>query len=181
MSVEVGQKAPDFTLPSDRGDITLSRYEGKTNVVLAFYPGDFSPLCTSEMQCFADDWTKFREAGAEILGISTDPIEKHIQFSKKLGLQFPLLSDRNQEVCKKYGVAGLFGERGCVVDKFLESGPDDVCCGGATAVCDPVVAHVCGVEVERPVVVVVLLNGKAQEICAVDLVDRVDRVLAVFV
>ncbi len=118
MSVEVGQKAPDFTLPRDRGDITLSRYEGKTNVVLAFYPGDFSPLCTSEMQCFADDWTKFREAGAEILGISTDPIEKHIEFSKKLGLQFPLLSDRNQEVCKKYGVSSLFGSKRayCIID-----------------------------------------------------------------
>jgi thioredoxin-dependent peroxiredoxin len=111
MSAEIGQKAPDFTLPSDRGDITLSRYEGKTNVVLAFYPGDFSPVCTSEMQCFADDWTKFRESGAEILGISTDPIEKHIEFSKKLGLQFPLLSDLNKEVSQKYGVAGLFGSK----------------------------------------------------------------------
>jgi thioredoxin-dependent peroxiredoxin len=111
MAVEVGQKAPDFTLPSDRGDITLSRYQGKTNVVLAFYPGDFTPVCTSEMQCFADDWTKFRELGAEILGVSTDPIEKHIEFSKKLGLEFPLLSDRNKEVSQLYGVAGLFGSK----------------------------------------------------------------------
>ncbi len=111
MAVEVGQKAPDFTLPSDRGDITLSAYEGKTNVLLAFYPGDFSPVCTNEMQCFADDWTKFRELGAEILGISTDPIEKHIEFSKKLGLEFPLLSDRDRKVSQLYGVAGLFGSK----------------------------------------------------------------------
>ncbi len=111
MTVEIGQKAPDFTLPSDRGDITLSRYQGKTNVLLAFYPGDFTPVCTSEMQCFADDWTKFRELGAEILGVSTDPIEKHIEFSKKLGLEFPLLSDRNKEVSQLYGVAGLFGSK----------------------------------------------------------------------
>jgi peroxiredoxin len=111
MAVEIGQKAPDFTLPSDRGDITLSRYQGKTNVLLAFYPGDFTPVCTSEMQCFADDWTKFRELGAEILGVSTDPIEKHIEFSKKLGLEFPLLSDRNKEVSLLYGVAGLFGSK----------------------------------------------------------------------
>ncbi|MFN5857400.1 MAG: peroxiredoxin [Pseudanabaenaceae cyanobacterium] len=118
MSVQVGQKAPDFTLPSAQGDITLSRYENKSNVLLAFYPGDFTPVCTSEMQCFADDWTKFRETGAEILGISTDPIEKHIEFSKKLGLQFPLLSDRNQEVSKQYGVAGLFGSKRayCIID-----------------------------------------------------------------
>ncbi|MFN3925917.1 MAG: peroxiredoxin [Pseudanabaenaceae cyanobacterium] len=112
MTAEVGELAPDFTLPSDRGDITLSRYRGKTNVVIAFYPGDFTPVCTSEMQCFADDWTKFRELGAEILGISTDPVEKHIEFSQKLGLQFPLLSDRNKEVSKKYGVADLlFGTK----------------------------------------------------------------------
>ncbi|NJL42337.1 MAG: peroxiredoxin [Pseudanabaena sp. SU_2_4] len=111
MAVEIGQKAPDFTLPSDRGDITLSCYQGKTNVLLAFYPGDFTPVCTSEMQCFADDWTKFRELGAEILGVSTDPIEKHIEFSKKLGLEFPLLSDRNKEVSQLYGVAGLFGSK----------------------------------------------------------------------
>jgi peroxiredoxin len=63
------------------------------------------------MQCFADDWTKFRELGAEILGVSTDPIEKHIEFSKKLGLEFPLLSDRNKQVSQLYGVAGLFGSK----------------------------------------------------------------------
>lgn len=111
MPAEVGQKAPDFTLPSGQGEISLSRYAGKQTVLLAFYPGDFTPVCTNEMQCFADDWTKFRELGAEILGISTDPIEKHIEFSRKLGLQFPLLSDRNQEVSKKYGVSGLFGSK----------------------------------------------------------------------
>jgi peroxiredoxin Q/BCP len=111
MPAEIGEKAPDFTLPSGQGDISLSSYIGKQTVLLAFYPGDFTPVCTNEMQCFADDWTKFRELGAEILGISTDPIEKHIEFSRKLGLQFPLLSDRNQEVSKKYGVASLFGSK----------------------------------------------------------------------
>lgn len=109
MSLEIGKPAPDFTLASDRGDITLSRYLGKTNVLLAFYPADFSPLCTLEMQCFANDWTKFRELGTEILGISTDSVEKHGDFSKKLGLEFPLLSDRNKEVAKKYGVDYLLG------------------------------------------------------------------------
>lgn len=104
MAPEIDKPAPDFTLPSDRGDITLSRYQGKTNVLLAFYPADFSPLCTLEMECFANDWTKFRELGAEILGISTDSVEKHGEFSKKLGLEFPLLSDRQKEVAKKYGV-----------------------------------------------------------------------------
>lgn len=104
MSPVIGKPAPDFTLPSDRGDITLSRYIGKTNVLLAFYPADFSPLCTLEMQCFATDWQKFKELGTEILGISTDAVERHRDFSKKLGLEFPLLSDRQKEVAKKYGV-----------------------------------------------------------------------------
>jgi peroxiredoxin len=107
MAPEIGKLAPDFTLPGDRGDITLSRYRGKTNVLLAFYPADFSPICTLEMECFAKDWTKFRELGTEILGISTDAVEKHADFSKKLGLEFPLLSDRNKEVAKKYGVDDL--------------------------------------------------------------------------
>jgi thioredoxin-dependent peroxiredoxin len=111
MSLEIGKPAPDFTLVSDRGDITLSRYLGKTNVLLAFYPADFSPLCTLEMQCFANDWTKFRELGTEILGISTDSVEKHGDFSKKLGLEFPLLSDRHKEVAKKYGVDYLLGTK----------------------------------------------------------------------
>ncbi|MBD2100568.1 peroxiredoxin [Leptolyngbya sp. FACHB-261] len=109
MAVKVGQKAPDFTLPSDRGEITLSRYEGKTNVLLAFYPGDFTPVCTSEMQCFGTDWRQFRELGTEILGISSDPIEKHQEFTKQLKLEFPLLSDRDQKVSKLYGVAGFLG------------------------------------------------------------------------
>jgi thioredoxin-dependent peroxiredoxin len=107
MSLQIGQLAPDFTLPSDRGDITLSRYQGKTNVLLAFYPADFSPLCTLEMQCFANDWAKFRELGTEILGISADPVDKHANFAKKLGLEFPLLSDRSKEVAKKYGADDL--------------------------------------------------------------------------
>ncbi|MFN3361963.1 MAG: peroxiredoxin [Pseudanabaenaceae cyanobacterium] len=112
MPAEVGQPAPDFTLPSDKGNISLSSYKGKQTVLLAFYPADFTPVCTNEMQCFADDWSKFRELGAEILGISKDPIEKHIEFSRKLGLQFPLLSDQNQEVSKLYGVAdSLFGSK----------------------------------------------------------------------
>jgi len=109
MSIEIGQKAPDFTLPSDRGDITLSRYQGKQNVVLAFYPGDFTPVCSEEMESFERDWSKFRELGAEILGISTDSVAKHVEFSKKLGLEFPLLSDRGREISRKYGVANLFG------------------------------------------------------------------------
>lgn len=109
MTVKVGQPAPDFTLPSEQGEITLSRYQGKTHVLLAFYPGDFTPVCTSEMACFREDWSKFRETGTEILGISPDPLDKHGEFARKLKLEFPLLSDSQQAVSKLYGVSSLLG------------------------------------------------------------------------
>ncbi|MGF1574347.1 MAG: peroxiredoxin [Cyanophyceae cyanobacterium] len=123
MSVEVGSLAPDFTLPSARpsqvseqatgrvesGSITLSAYRGKTNVLLAFYPGDFTPVCTSEMQCFADDWEQFRVLGCEILGISSDPISKHEEFASQLKLPFPLLSDGDKTISKQYGVDSFLG------------------------------------------------------------------------
>lgn len=129
MSVQVGSKAPDFTLPSVRSDqstgrtevgsTTLSAYQGKTNVLLAFYPGDFTPVCTSEMQCFADDWEQFRVLGCEILGISTDPIAKHTDFANKLRLQFPLLSDTQKTVSKLYGVDSFLGTQRAyfIIDK----------------------------------------------------------------
>lgn len=111
MAVTVGKPAPDFTLPSDRGPITLSAYRGKTNVLLAFYPGDFTPVCTSEMRCFAQDWSEFRGLGCEILGISTDPVDKHREFARQLMLAFPLLSDSDRRVSRLYGVDSVLGTR----------------------------------------------------------------------
>ncbi|MEM6448386.1 MAG: peroxiredoxin family protein [Cyanobacteria bacterium J06642_2] len=111
MGVTLGKLAPDFTLPGDRGSITLSAYRGKTNVLLAFYPGDFTPVCTSEMQCFAQDWKEFRGLGCEILGISADPIDKHREFARQLRLEFPLLSDRDRRVSRLYGVDSVLGTR----------------------------------------------------------------------
>ncbi len=119
MALAIGQPAPDFTLPSDRGEISLSAYRGKTNVLLAFYPADFSPLCTNEMMCFAQDWSEFRELGCEILGISTDSVDKHQDFSKRLQLAFPLLSDTNKTVVRQYGVDSVLGTRRAyfIIDK----------------------------------------------------------------
>ncbi len=118
MSVNVGSVAPDFTLPSvggvnrkERSEITLSAYRGKTHVLLAFYPADFSPVCTTEMQSFAKDWTEFRTLGCEILGISSDPVETHQAFAEKLRLEFPLLSDVDKSVSRLYGVDSLLGTR----------------------------------------------------------------------
>lgn len=101
--VNVGVKAPDFSLPDQDGKETkLSSFLGK-NVVLAFYPFDFSPVCTIEFGCFQDDLNELNNLNAQVLGISVDSKYCHKEFANKLGLKFPLLSDLNKEVCKLYG------------------------------------------------------------------------------
>lgn len=118
MSVAIGSPAPDFTLPCVGGlsperesTITLSAYRGKTYVLLAFYPGDFTPVCTSEMKGFVADWGEFRTLGCEVLGISPDPIERHRDFAKQLRIEFPLLSDSDKTVSRLYGVDSVLGPR----------------------------------------------------------------------
>ena len=133
--VEIGQEAPDFTLVDQDGkDVKLSDFRGK-NVILAFYPFDFSPVCTVEFGCFQDDLSRLNELNAQVLGISVDSKYSHKEFATKLGLNFPLLSDFNREVCKLYGTLRNegFSERayfiidkeGIVRFKYLMSTPDD--------------------------------------------------------
>lgn len=101
---DIGQTAPDFTLPADNGeDITLSALRGKT-VILYFYPKDDTPGCTTESCEFRDALPAFENLDAVIIGISKCSIKKHIKFKEKYGLNFPLLSDENDNVCKDYGV-----------------------------------------------------------------------------
>ena len=101
--IEVGQKAPDFTLVNQDGnEVKLSEFSGK-NVILAFYPFDFSPVCTVEFGCFKQDLSTLNGLNAQVLGISVDSKYSHKEFAKKLGLNFSLLSDFNREVCKTYG------------------------------------------------------------------------------
>ncbi len=118
--VEVGQEAPDFTLVNQDGkEIRLSDFRGK-NVILAFYPFDFSPVCTVEFGCFEQDLSKLNNLNAQVLGISIDSKYAHKEFAIKLGLNFPLLSDFNREVCKLYGTLRKegFSERAYfVIDK----------------------------------------------------------------
>ena len=100
---EVEQQAPDFTLvDQDENERKLSDFRGK-NVVLAFYPFDFSPVCTVEFGCFNDDLSKLNDLNVQVLGISVDSKYSHKEFSQKLGLNFPLLSDFNKDVCRLYG------------------------------------------------------------------------------
>src|SRR3989344_4068 len=101
--ISVGDKAPDFTLADQDGkERKLSEFRDK-NVVLAFYPFDFSPVCTVEFGCFEDDLPKLNDLNAQVLGISVDSKYSHKEFAQKLGLNFPLLSDFGKEVCSLYG------------------------------------------------------------------------------
>jgi peroxiredoxin Q/BCP len=94
MKINVGDKAPDFTLPSQMGDnVTLSEYFDKKNVVLYFYPKDETRGCTREACEFRDSYDVFTSLGAEVLGVSSDTLESHKSFATHHGLPFLLLSD----------------------------------------------------------------------------------------
>jgi peroxiredoxin Q/BCP len=104
MSVEVGSKAPDFTLPADGGGkVSLKALKGKT-VVLYFYPKDDTSGCTAEACAFRDSLPDFSKLKAEVIGVSRDSVASHDKFKKKYRLPFPLASDEDGKVCQAYGV-----------------------------------------------------------------------------
>lgn len=108
--VRVGHLAPDFALPDASGRIVrLSDLLARGPVVVFFYPGDFSPICTRQTCAFSTALGAFREAGATIVGISGDGPRRHTAFARALGLDFPLLSDADGEVRAAYGVARILG------------------------------------------------------------------------
>ena len=110
MAVQVGDKAPDFTLPSQMGDnVTLSEYLGKKNVVLYFYPKDETPGCTREACTFRDSYEELTNLGAEVLGVSAQSVESHKSFATHHGLPFLLLSDTDNKVRHLYGVPSSLG------------------------------------------------------------------------
>ena len=108
--LQVGDKAPDFTLLKANGEpVSLSDFRGRADVVLFFYPKDNSPACTAEACSFRDRYDVFRDAGAEVIGISADPAESHERFASRFRLPFLLLSDEGGLVRQRYGVAKTFG------------------------------------------------------------------------
>lgn len=108
--VGVGSRAPSFTLSSQRGEeVSLEGLLGRGPVVLYFYPRDDTPGCTKEACAFRDDWGRFEEFGAEVVGISSDPVESHRRFAEKHSLPFVLLSDKGRRVRRLYGVPATFG------------------------------------------------------------------------
>ncbi|HVN47228.1 MAG TPA: peroxiredoxin [Bacteroidota bacterium] len=103
MSVKVGDKAPDFSLfDSERKEQTLQKFAGK-NVVLVFYPGAFTSVCTKELCTFRDSLARFNQLNAQVLGVSVDAPFANAAFASQNQLQFPLLSDYNRIVSKFYG------------------------------------------------------------------------------
>ena len=103
MSVEDGQKAPDFTGATDGGGkLKLSELRGKP-VVLYFYPKDDTPGCTAEACGFRDQLPDFGKLKALVIGISKDSVARHDKFKKKYELNFPLVSDEDGKICEKYG------------------------------------------------------------------------------
>ena len=102
--LEVGTKAPDFTLPDQNGDLhSLLEYRGK-KVILYFYPKDNTPGCTKQACGFAERYPQFIEKGAVVLGISKDSVASHKKFEEKYGLPFTLLSDPELKVIQAYDV-----------------------------------------------------------------------------
>ncbi len=104
MALQVGDKAPDFELAGTGGtNVRLSDYSGKKNVVLYFYPRDFTPVCTKETCGFQNLYETLRSQDTEIIGISVDPVDSHEKFAKKYRVAFPLLSDPNRTIAALYG------------------------------------------------------------------------------
>ena len=105
MAVNVGAKAPDFTLPNqDREQVTLSEQLKKGPVVLAFFPAAFSGVCTKEMCTFRDSMAELNKASGTVLGVSVDTFFSLKAWADQQGLKFPLLSDFNKDVIRKYDV-----------------------------------------------------------------------------
>jgi len=104
MAIAVGQPAPEFTLKDqNENDVKLADFRGK-NVVIVFYPADFSPTCTDEHACVVNDMKGFERLNAQVLGLSVDSLWSHKAFAEKMGIRYPLLAD--------------FNPRGAVADKF---------------------------------------------------------------
>jgi len=124
MSIAVGQAAPDFMLLNqDRKEVKLSDYAGKKNVVLVWYPLDWSPTCTNEHACIVNEMKPFEALDAEVLGVSVDSVWSHKAYADKMGIKYSLLADFHPRgaMSEKYGVyladKGITGRAIAIVNK----------------------------------------------------------------
>lgn len=119
--MKTGDKAPQFVLPDANGENwSLADHSGKT-VVLLFYPGDNTPVCTAQLCSVRDNWADYVETGAEVVGISTDSVDSHRSFSSKYDLTLRLLADEDAAVAKLYDATSWLPGRSAravvVIDK----------------------------------------------------------------
>jgi peroxiredoxin Q/BCP len=130
LALKEGDRAPDFSAPTNGGGhASLSEFRGK-NVILYFYPKDDTPGCTKEACAFRDEFAAFKKKGAVVLGVSIDSPKAHDKFVEKYTLPFPLLSDADKKIVEAYGV---WGEKSFMGRKYLGTyrvtfliGPDGV-------------------------------------------------------
>ncbi len=103
--IKVGDEAPDFTMKDqDQNDVTLSSFRGNKNVVLAFYPLDWSPVCEGENKCLTDDFPSFESDNSVLFGVSCDSFFSHKAWADALDLKHKLLADMSRSVSKSYGL-----------------------------------------------------------------------------
>jgi peroxiredoxin Q/BCP len=112
--LKVGDKAPDFRGPNQRGEeIGLNDFAGK-KLILYFYPKDDTPGCTAESCNLNENYNTWLEKGFEVVGVSPDSVKSHMKFAKKFGLKFNLIADTEKEILQTYGVWGeksMFGKK----------------------------------------------------------------------
>jgi peroxiredoxin len=124
MSIAVGQAAPEFTLKDQSmAEVKLADFRGKKNVVIMFYPLDWSPVCTNEHACVVNGMKQFDTLDAQVLGLSVDSAWSHKAYAEKMGIKYPLLADFNPRgaVAEQFGVyladKGITGRAIAIVDK----------------------------------------------------------------
>ncbi len=124
MATAVGQAAPEFTLKDqNQQEVKLSDFRGEKNVVIVFYPLDWSPTCTKEHACFVNDMKRFEQLDAQVLGLSVDSTWSHKAWAEKMGISYPLLADFHPRgaVASQFGAyledRGITGRAIAIIDK----------------------------------------------------------------
>jgi thioredoxin-dependent peroxiredoxin len=109
MAGEVGEVAPDFSLPSSQGPVVLKSLVAKGPVLLVFYPGDDTPVCTKQLCDYRDNLGVFQKLGVQVVALNPQSAQSHDKFAKKHRLPFPVAADDGGRVTRAYGARGLFG------------------------------------------------------------------------
>src|SRR5262249_41008519 len=108
--IPLGEAAPDFTATTNDGTtVQLAAHRGKARVVLVFYPGDDTPVCTAQLCGMRDNWTQFQAEETVVYGVNPAGVEKHTRFVAKYAFPFPLIADAGSRIAALYGCRALFG------------------------------------------------------------------------